>query len=214
MPLEQADLPRAIEAATAYYDENPEDLLHILALGAKAKAQTLLGELETAEQTLRQAAEVLARSAPVPPFHASSYYRSRFLLDVTWLERTLAEVRPTDPRRWTRQAARSGRRAMRAASKVAWRQTEVLRLAARYHSLLGHRRAARRLLERSAAVGERLGARPETARTYAEAGRLLTVHPRAGQRFRDLDAAACLARARVTFDQLGMTWDLEQLTVR
>jgi hypothetical protein len=208
MPLEQADLPRAIEAAAAYYDENPEDLLHILALGAKAKAQTLLGELEAAEETLRQAAEVVTRSSPVPPFHASSYHRSRFLLDLAQLE----AAGSVDRRHWVRQAGRSARRAMRVASKVAWRQTEVLRLAARYHALLGHRRSAQRLLARSAEVGERLGARPETARTYAEAARQLTVSPRAGERFRDLDAAACFARARVTFEQLGMTWDLERLT--
>ncbi len=207
LPLERGELKSAIEAANAYYDENPEDLLHILALGAKAKAQALLGELDAAEETLRRAAEVVARSSPVPPFHVSSYQRSRFLLDVARLEEAIAGSDGAARRRWRRQARRSGGAARRSAAKVAWRRTEVLRLAGRLHALLGHHRRALRLLERSAEIGERLGARPETARTYTEAGRTL----RDGERFRGLDRAACLARARDELTALGLGWDLQRL---
>ncbi len=209
IPLEQGDLPRAIDAANAYYDENPEDLLHILALGAKAKAQTQLGDLDAAEETLRHAAEVVARSSPVPPFHASSYHRSRLLLDLAHLEHDGTE-RATR-RVWARRARKSVRAALRSAAKVAWRRAEVLRLAGRYHRLLGHPARAYRLFDRSVDVGERLEARPETARTYAEAGRLLCERARPGERFRGLDGTACLAHARATFEQLGLTWDLERL---
>jgi tetratricopeptide (TPR) repeat protein len=214
IPLELGDLPHAIEAADAYYEENPEDLLHILALGAKAKAQTLLGDLDAAEETLRHAAEVVTRSSPVPPFHGSAFHRSRFLLDVTRLEQAIegtAGATGGTRRYWERQARKSSRTALRSAAKVAWRRTEVLRLAGRYQSLLGRPERARRLLERSADVGERLGARPETARTYAEAGRLLSRRAWRSQRFRGLDGAACVARARESFEQLGMTWDRERL---
>ncbi len=209
VPLERAELPAAIEAADAYYDENPEDLLHILALGAKAKAQTELGELDAAEETLRRAAEVVARSSPVPPFHVSSYHRSRFLLDVTRLAGAVASGDRAAVREWTRRARTSARAALRSASKVAWRRTEVLRLAARYHALRGRRRRAQHLLDRSAALGERLGAVPETARTYAEAARLLRAGGRGDERFRGLDAAACAARARAAFESLELAWDLQ-----
>ena len=206
VPLERAELPAAIEAADAYYDENPEDLLHILALGAKAKAQTELGELDAAEETLRRAAEVVARSSPVPPFHVSSYHRSRFLLDVARLAAAVESGDRAAVREWTRRARPSARAALRSASKVAWRRTEVLRLAARYHALRGRRRRAQHLLDRSAALGERLGAVPETARTYAEAARLLRAGGRGDERFRGLDAAACAARARAAFELLELAW--------
>ncbi len=210
LPLEEGDYQRAREAAHTYYDENPEDLLHILALAAQAKAETELGELDAAEATLTRAAEVVARSSPVPPFHGSAYHRSRLLLDVARLE---AAARNGGGGAALRDRRRPARKRLRAAlassSKVAWRRTEVLRLAGRYRWLLGNRRHAHRLFERSIDWGERLGARPETARTYAVVGRLLAAD---GGSFRGLDAAACRARAREIFEQLGLRTDLERLS--
>jgi len=196
-------------AANAYYDENPEDLLHILALGAKAKAQTLLGRLDAAEETLRHAAEVVARSSPVPPFHASAYHRSRLLFDVTRFEHESGGGRAAR-RQWGRQVSKSLRAALRVGSKVAWRRTELFRLAGRLAWARGRTRHALRFFERSLEIGERLGARPETARTLALAGQLLSADSR-HERVRGLDAAACLTRARDEFAQLGMTWDLQHL---
>ncbi|HEY2389447.1 MAG TPA: adenylate/guanylate cyclase domain-containing protein [Candidatus Binatia bacterium] len=209
IPLEMGDLPGAIVAANAYYDENPEDLLHILALGAKAKAQTLLGRLDAAEETLRHASEVVKRSSPVPPFHASAYYRSRLLLDVTRFEHE-AHAGGTARRGAERQARKSLRAAMFVGAKVAWRRTELLRLAGRLAWARGRTAQAVRLFERSAEMGERLGARPETARTFALAGRLLDDAGRT-DRIRGLDGTACLVRAREELAQLGMTWDLQHL---
>jgi tetratricopeptide (TPR) repeat protein len=204
LALERGDLPEAIEAADAYYDENPEDLLHILALGAKAKALTLLGRLDAAEEALAVASEVVARSSPVPPFHASAYHRSRLLLDLARLES--AAGTPSEWH-WKRRARRSARRALRSAGRVAWRRTEVLRLVGRLHQLSGNPRRALRWLERSVAVGEALGARPETARTYAEIGRVLRTSrdPQAG--FRGLGAEGWLARAREESEALRLRLD-------
>jgi tetratricopeptide (TPR) repeat protein len=211
LALEEGDYARGVETADAYYDENPEDLLHILALGAKVKAQTELGELAAAEATLGHAAEVVKRSAPVPPFHGSAYHRSRLLLDVA---RLAAAERAGDPearRIWRGRLRKSVGPALRSGAKVAFRRTEGLRLAGRHQTLLGNVRRARRLFERAVALGERLGARPETARTWAEIATLLSAH---GGTFRGLDADAWRARARATFEDLGLRTDLERLEAR
>ncbi len=211
LPLEQGDLPRAIEAADAYYDHNPEDLLHILALSAKAKAQTLRGDLEAAEQTLGHAAELMTSSAPVPPFHASAYHRSRLLLDVSGLERAQT-LEPGQRRRWHARARGSARAALRSAGRVAWRRTEVLRLVGRYRWLTGDRRAAMRLFLRSLEAGQRLGARPEIARTYEELGRRLLERSDAPNALpAGLDAGRCFERARETYQALGLAGDLARL---
>ncbi len=211
LPLEQGEFARAIEAADAYYDHNPEDLLHILALSAKAKAQTLLGDLEAAEQTLAHAAELMASSAPVPPFHASSYHRSLLLLDLAALEH--AESAGGRRRRDLRTRARkSARAAMRSAGRVAWRRTEVLRLAGRLRWLTGDRRAAMRLYLRSLEAGESLGARPEIARTYEELGIRLREGGGAHRAVPgDLDASRCFERARETYQALALSGDLSRL---
>jgi tetratricopeptide (TPR) repeat protein len=211
LPIEEGDHRRAIEAADAYYDENPEDLLHILALSAKARAQIELGDLEAAEATLVHAAEVVARSSPVPPFHGSAFHRSRLLLDLVRLEAAELASDAAARRHWRRQARKHVRAALRSAAKVAWRRTEVLRLAGRHHRLLGHPRRARRFLERAVAWGERLGMRPEIARAYEEASRLLGT---SGKRFRGLDAAGCRAKAREMFEELGFRADLQRLNPR
>lgn len=208
LPLEEGDYPRAVEAAETYYDENPEDLLHILALSARAKAEIELGALDAAEATLEAAATVVRRSGPVPPFHGSAYHRSRLLLDVVRLEGTRGGVGGHAEREWRRKARKSVRTALGSASKVAWRRTEVLRLAARHQGLIGNPRRALRLFERSVAWGEKLGALTETARTWAEIGRFLAAR---GGTFRGLDAEACRARARAAFAELGMQTDLARL---
>jgi hypothetical protein len=84
----------------------------------------------------------------------------------------------------------------------------VLRLAGRAQQLLGRRRRALGFFGESIVLGEKLGARPETARTYAEIGRLLRAE---GGRFRDLDAEGWRGRARDAFDGLGLLTDLERL---
>lgn len=208
LPLEEGDYPRASEAAAAYYDENPEALLHILALAAKAKAETELGSLDAAEDTLGRCAEIMVRSAPVPPFHGSAYHRSRLGLDVARLEAAVAAGDATAVRWLRSQTWKSARTALGSAAKVAWRQTEVLRLAGRYRWLIGHHRRARRLFERSLEWGEKLGARPELARTWATVGGVLAAD---GGTLRGLDGDAYLARARAAFEDLGLQTDLARL---
>jgi tetratricopeptide (TPR) repeat protein len=208
LPLEEGDYQRARLAAHTYYDENPEDLLHILALSAQAKAEIELGELDAAEATLARAEEVVGRCSPVPPFHGSAYHRSQLLLAVARLENTKGSITVDERRTWQRRARRDLKNALRSASKVAWRRTEVYRLAARCHWLLRGPARAQRLLERSLAAGEKLDAQPEMARTWATAGRLLAAH---GGRFRGLDTDGCRARARQTFEDLGLRTDLERL---
>lgn len=208
LPLEEGDYARASESADAYYDENPEDLLHILALSAKAKAATELGALDAAEETLGRCAEIMVRSAPVPPFHGSAYHRTRLLVDVVRLEAAVAAGDEAAVKRWRAQARKSARTAQGSAAKVAWRRTEVLRLAARYRGLIGQHRRARRLFQRSLEYGEKLGARPELARTWATVGHWLG---RDGGTLRGLDGAAYVARARAAFEDLGLQTDLARL---
>ncbi|MCC6765155.1 MAG: AAA family ATPase [Deltaproteobacteria bacterium] len=208
LPLEESDWTKGVEAANAYYDENPEDLLHILALGARAKAETALGELDVAEATIGHAAEIVTRLSPVPPFHGSAYHRSRLLLDLARLEAAARAGDRQGAARWRRRARKDTGPALRSAARVGFRRTELLRLAARAQALFGRRRRALRAFERAIACGEALGARPETARAWADVARLLAG---GGARFRDLDAGGCRERARATFEALGLRNDLARL---
>jgi class 3 adenylate cyclase/tetratricopeptide (TPR) repeat protein len=194
LPLDRRRLAEAVEAADRYYEENPESLLHLLALSGRAKAEVLLGRTEDAEETMRRAEEVFRRSAPVPPFHASSYHASRVYVALARLESGESGAGRRARAAMRRSARREARSALRASRKVAWWRPEVERLCARVARQLGARRRSWAHLERSIREAERLGARVEAARSRLLAARWLRQDPRgpsslAGDTARALEAA-------------------------
>jgi tetratricopeptide (TPR) repeat protein len=210
LPLEQRRLEEASEAAVRYYDEHPEDLLHLIALSGRAKAETLLGRLDAAQETVRHAGELLARCQPAPPFHTTTYLASALRLD---LARLRSGARPG--RRRMRAPLGRARAALRSAAKVAWWQPEVLRVAAAC-ALESSSRRQRRLgwlwLERSLAVSERLGARVDLARGQALAVRAARAEPSPRRIVPDWAAGdACAERAVAAFEALDLRQDLERL---
>ena len=209
MALEQRRLPEAVRAAEAYYDEIPEDLLHILATSARSMALTLLGELDASASTLERAAELVAEAGFPPVYQGSTYRTARFLLDVALLERAGGGGSRAE-RAVRRRARRSARAAIRAASKVVYRQPEVFRLEGRRAWLEGRRDDALSWWNRALDVAEHLGMRPDAARILHEAGvRLREREPQ--HAFRGRPPAAWLSQARATYEALGLETDLARL---
>jgi class 3 adenylate cyclase/tetratricopeptide (TPR) repeat protein len=185
--VEQRRLDEALQQADAYYEENPEELLHVHAFGLKGQIQVLAGDLEGAEQTLTRCAGLL-------------------LLDVTLLEQAVVGGAPREARRLARRARKSVRQALRTSSWVAARQPEVYRLTGLFHWLRGSRRRARTWWRRSLDKARSLGARPDLARTQRELGlRLREVDP--------AEATAALHEARAGFEALGLEWDLARTPI-
>jgi class 3 adenylate cyclase/tetratricopeptide (TPR) repeat protein/ABC-type cobalamin transport system ATPase subunit len=209
--LEQRNLPEALRAADEYYEDNPEALLHVNALGFRAKAQVLLGDLEGAAATLDLCASTIAElgSLMVPHYQKVEYLRSRLLLEVTRLERAAANGERAEQNRRYRQALRIGRQAQRSAHWKSPRQPEIHRLVGLAHWWGGRRRRALDSWRRSVAIGQCLGARPELARAYLELGCRLGDSSAASGEPSGVEYAV---RARNIFEELGLSWDLEQLS--
>jgi hypothetical protein len=209
LAVEERRLEAAIDAADAYYRARLEDVLNVLALGVKAKAHVLHGDREASEATLTAAERIIARAGRVPPWHLSEYALARLLYDLAALER--GDGGRGAERAAKRRAAASAKRVIRVAGKVAKVRVEAYRLAGRLAWLGGRRRRALAWWDRSIAEGERMGARPELGRTWAEIGSRLAGAPEGGLTVRGRDASACLAEARALFTSLGLTWDLDRL---
>jgi hypothetical protein len=205
--LEERNLRKALGAAERYCAGRHEDALKVFSLGLIAKAQVLLGERGAAAEALARAEELATRSGQISPWHRSSYLVSRLLFDVTALEDAGRDGDRTAVRPLRRRAKRSARAALGHAAMVAKERTETYRLAGQAAWLAGDQRRALTWWERSMAEGERLGARPELARTCLEIGRRLP----AGHELNGLDASAYLRRAEQLFSELGLDWDLERL---
>lgn len=207
--LEQRRLPEALRAADDYYDENPEDLLHLLALSSKAEVLLLMNSREDAEESLERASKIVARSGPAIPFHLASYLNSQLLRDVSGLDETVGDGRSL--RAAWKRAKRSRRRAVGIVSKVAYRGPEVFRNAGRAAWLAGRPSEAQRLWSRSIQSARELEMLPDLARTYSEVGRHLARDGRGPRRLADRDADSYLEEARGIFTQLDLRWDLERL---
>jgi hypothetical protein len=199
--LEQGRFDEAVAAADAYYEESPQALLHVLALGARAEAQVRAGALEEAARTLARGEAVLAAMGlgQAIPYHASFFHTAKYLFDVATLEGSTA------PRSNLR---RSRSRALGAVAKVASRRPQVYRLAGREAWLRGGESAAARWWARALAEAERLGARPELARTLHEIAIRLP-GPRRGPDGRS--GGECFAAASVLYRELHLDRDLERL---
>jgi class 3 adenylate cyclase/tetratricopeptide (TPR) repeat protein len=204
--LEQRRLAEALVAAEHYYAGVHDDTLRVLALGSKAKAQTLIGDLEAAAATLKAAGDVVKRSPIVPPWHLSAYAVGRFVHDLARLDASGAEASQGH------QARASARAALAVTGKVAVQRTEVYRLTARMHSLLGDARRTQTWWRKAISEGEQLGARPELARTYLDVGTRMAQHKLT--QFEGATAEEYVERARALFDTLGLVWEMAETEAR
>jgi tetratricopeptide (TPR) repeat protein len=202
--LEQGRFEEAVAAADDYYEESPQDMLHVLALGVRAKAQVGAGALEDAAATLARGDAILAPMGvgQAIPYHVSFHRTARLRFELAALEAD-GGARPP-----AAQLRRSRRAALANAAKVAGARPEVYRLVGREAWLRGSRRAALRWWRRSAAEAERLGAHSEEARTLHEIGLRVGPDGRApgGRR-----GAECLDEASRVYAKLHLERELEQL---
>jgi class 3 adenylate cyclase/tetratricopeptide (TPR) repeat protein len=209
--LQRRDLERALEAAELYYTMRHEALVQLLALGLKAKIQALRGDRAGALASLAKTDEMMRRAVPIPPYYRSVSLMTRLLLDVALLETALAGGDRARRRALAKQARKSCKDALAVAAKAAWERTEAFRLAGRLAWLLGKQEQAWTWWGRSVAEGERLGARPELARTYMEIGERLGSPESRQRRLAGADASAYLEKARRLFEEMGLDWDLRRL---
>ena len=203
--LERRDLGAALASVERYLDGRAEYALRVLGLGTKAKILTHGGDAAGAGAALDEAQAILARS-DVPPWHASAHALAQLQHDVSQLEQDGA----ANGRALRARARRSRKRALALSRTVASQRTEALRLAGTLSWLEGGARRARRLWTESIRFGETIDARPELARTWLEVAR----HLPASEVLAGAPAAEHRRRARATFTELGLEWDLAQLDAR
>jgi class 3 adenylate cyclase len=202
--LEQGRAAEAVAAADDYYEESPQELPHLVALAMRAEAQLRAGELAAAEESLGRGEQILAGMSfgQAIPYHLSFHRSARYH----------AELSKRESGAGTRSSAAHLRKIRKAAlasvAKMAGAGPGVFRLVGREAWLAGRHAAAAGWWRRSLALAERLGTRPERARTLHEIGLRLGPSGRA----RELPSGAeCLAAAGGIYRELRLEGDLERL---
>ncbi|MGH7286758.1 MAG: hypothetical protein ACREI8_01915, partial [Myxococcota bacterium] len=164
--LEQGRFEEAVATADDYYEESPQDLLHLLALALRAEVQVRAGKLEDAAASLARGDAILGamKLGQAIPYHVSFHRTARYHAELATLEADHAD------RASAKQLRRSRRAALGSVAKVAGWRPRVFRLVGREAWLRGRKSSAERWWRRSLAEAERLGTRPEQARTLHEIG--------------------------------------------
>jgi hypothetical protein len=199
------ELETALEGVERYYAAANADTQRVLALGTKAKIQTLLSQYGEASATLRQTEAVIAQGQILPPWHLSAYTTARLRHTLTALEHALPG-RNGSIGGLRAEAKKSARQALRVANGVAGARVETWRLIGRLDWLLGRPKKACAWWRQAIAEAERLDARPELARACAE----MALRAQAAQAT-NVDVDAHLERARSLFSEAGLAWDMAQL---
>jgi tetratricopeptide (TPR) repeat protein len=191
--------------------ENGTELQEMAALGIKAEALSLLGEMEASDETLNRAGKIYKKQRNVFSANAPPYLVGRFVHDINQLQKEILSKTPSNIPNTRRNAYRSGKAALKNSRIYAPYRTKIYRLMGLYYWLIGRQGKALKWWDRTIQEGERLGARPDLSRTYMEVGKRL-LEPQS--RYKELNGISpqeYLNKAEILFREMDLKWDLEQL---
>ena len=112
---------------------------------------------------------------------------------------------------YRRQVLKIGKKTAMITKKAVYNNVELFRYMGTYHWIVNKQRKALKYWTKSIAEGERMGARPELARTYFEVGRRLLEKTSGHKALNGIKAEDYLQRAKTMFEGMDLKWDLEQL---
>jgi serine/threonine protein kinase/tetratricopeptide (TPR) repeat protein len=181
-------------------------------LGIKTKSCLLLGDRGRAQDALKQWERNISGEKYIAPFYQSTYWVGRFFYDLCDLEEAVRSSSSARIVQQRKKTYRSGTLSLKNAKKCAFGRTEIFNLMGVYYWLVKKPRKAWAWWGKSVKVGQELGARPELARTFAEIGKRLSRRAGPVSAFKRVSAAEYIQKAHDLFDELGLAWDIEDLT--
>jgi tetratricopeptide (TPR) repeat protein len=176
----------------------------------KASIHLLMKETEEAGKSLDQANRIRSE-VKAAPIQLSFFYRSHFEYYLRRLEDSLRSGHREESSEYRRNAFKSGKMLIKTCRKAALYRTESYRLMGLYNWLIHDQKSAFKWWHKAISEGERLGARPQIARTYADIALHLWVVKGESSEAEVSRADEYLQNAKTMFRDLGLHHDLEDL---
>jgi len=176
----------------------------------KASIQLLMKETEEAGKSLDQANQIRFE-VKATPIHLSFFYRSQFEYYLRRLEDSLRAGHREESSEYRRNAFKSGKGLIKTCRKAALYRTESYRLMGVYNWLIDDQKSAFKWWHMAIREGEKLGAHPQIARTYAEMAMRFSVVKGGSSEPNVSRAKEPLLKAKTMFHDLGLHQDLEDL---
>ena len=206
-----SDAVKEAEAGISFLTKNGQEQLALFASAIKISARVLLHDAAGAEHFLVSAENFVYRKKWVAPFYTGNLAISRSRHDLFLLEEAISRCDGRKTKKLEAASKQSARAAVRNAAKYAATKTEAERLMGVYFWLCGKQKAAMKWFAGSIDTGERMGARPELARTYLEMGKRLSEKTDGDREMNGIKAGDYLKRAETLFTEMGLEWDLKEL---
>lgn len=187
------------------------DPLRLASLGYKAQIQILLQDLSGAEESLQQLEEHYRKQAFLPPVYAVPYLVARSSFDIERLEASLGSRNKSNSAKYRKQAHKSCKNILKVSHKYAPLRSTVFRLTGTFHWLLNQQGKAVKYWQKGTSESERLGARPDLARTYMEIGKRFLEEKSKYRELNGIRQEEYLEKARGMFKALDLQWDLDAL---
>jgi tetratricopeptide (TPR) repeat protein len=176
----------------------------------KARIQVFMGDIDGAEQSLENAEKI--KSEMMLPFYLVEMHLSRFLMNIYKLEQLSIIENKNFNFHYRRQVLKIGKKTAMITKKTVYNNVELFRYMGTYHWIVNKQRKALKYWTKSISEGERMGARPELARTYFEVGKRLFEKKSTQKHLNGIKADEYLEKAKDMFEDLDLKWDLHNLT--
>jgi class 3 adenylate cyclase/tetratricopeptide (TPR) repeat protein len=186
----------------------PLNEMHLQSL--KTLIHLLMGDMEEAGKSLDKADRIRPAVMAVP-YQLSCLNRSKFEYYLCRMQDSLWASNKKDFSDHRKKAFTSGKMLLKNCQKAALYRTESYRLWGVYHWLIQERKTAFKWWHKALSEGERLGARPQVARTYAEIARRLFEVKDEKKLPSPIQMEEFLEKARAMFVDLGLQQDFEEL---
>jgi len=204
-------LKKKSEKLELSYIKVGSDPFQLVYLGLKAHIQLLLKDFTGAEKSLNQAEEWYGKQAFVPPPYATHYLYAKFSFDIELLEESILSNNKSTISRLRKNACKSSKNALKNSKKYAVYRTAVFKLTGLYYWLINKQNKAVKWWKRAIEEGERLGARPDLARTYVEIGKRFLEEKSKYKELNGISTKEYLEKARTMFQEMDLQWDLDEL---
>jgi hypothetical protein len=205
------DAEKAAEIADSYADSNGSDMNRLVNHGVRARIQLLSENLDGAKESLIQAKEIIRKHASIPIAFISSYCIAKFSFDIRSLEESVLPNKRSSTQEYKKNAYNSGKNAIRNAKRAAIIGPETFRLMGLYYWIIFKQDKAVKWWKRAIEESERLGARPDLARTYMEIGKRFLEKKSKYKELNGISAEGYLEKAKTMFQEMDLQWDLDEL---
>ena len=175
-----------------------------------ASIQLLMKETEEAGKSLDRANHIRLKVKAAPVW-VSFFYRGQFEYYLNCLEECLRAGQREKAAEYSRNAFKSGKMLIKTSQKAALCRTEAYRLMGVFNWLTQDQKTALKWWHKAISEGERVGARPQIARTYAEMGKRLSLVGGESSEPDGNRAQEFIQKAKAMFQELGLSYDLENL---